>query len=188
MAKEVDSALGGNDATGLYRRLYAPTSNLFVHANAGSLLRHVTKDDRLTRRPSRAWTRRAPARCSDAALGILAFQIANRRGSRAGLFAQYASAHLSLVPPPVTVIAGINYGRSLTIRQIVGTIQAIRHLRTYTWSAQAAADTPDDRKARIREGLGTILNTSEFGIPADAAEAWIEFLANVIADGNVQDS
>jgi hypothetical protein len=112
MAQKYDQAVEDTGAATLYRDLYVPASNLFTHANAGSLLRHVTHDDRLTRRPSRAWTRRAPARAADAVVGILAFNIVRRRGSADALFARYAQAHLDRIPPPITVIAGIHYGRS----------------------------------------------------------------------------
>ena len=188
MAKTVDQAIGGNGATSLYRKLYVPASNLFTHANAGSLLRHVTEDDQLTQRPSRAWTRRAPIRAADAAVGILAFNIARRGGTPDALLAQYAEAHLRRVPPPFTVIAGIAYGRSFNLKQIITTIRSVRDLGIYNWSDQAAADTLDERKARIREGLTTILNLPEFGIPPDAAEAYINYLAAAVVDRSAETS
>jgi hypothetical protein len=184
MAEKVDSALGGNGAASLYRRLYTPTSNLFIHANAGSLLRHVTDNDQLSRRPSRAWTRRAPARCADATVGILAFQIANRMGTPAQRFASYAGAHMRRIPPPITVIAGINYRRSLSIKQAMATLKSMRSVGRYTWSEQASSDSPGVRKARIREGLETMLNLPQLGIPQDAADAFIDFLASAVAEGD----
>ncbi len=54
MAKRVEQATGQRGAISLYQRFYVPTSNFFVHANAGSLLRHVGAGDKLTRRPVRA--------------------------------------------------------------------------------------------------------------------------------------
>jgi hypothetical protein len=60
MAEAIDEANRNAAARDIYRRLYVPLSNFTVHANGGTLMRHVRRGDKLTCRPSRAWNRRRP--------------------------------------------------------------------------------------------------------------------------------
>jgi hypothetical protein len=76
MVKAIDEANDNKAARGIYRRLYIPLSNYTVHANGGTLLRHVSSDGRLRRRPSRSWARRSPVRVADASTGLLAADLA----------------------------------------------------------------------------------------------------------------
>jgi hypothetical protein len=80
LAEAIDKANGSKSARSIYRRLYVPLSNFTVHASGGTLLRHVGRNEKLTRRPSRSWNRRSPARIADAAAGLLAADLAQHAG------------------------------------------------------------------------------------------------------------
>jgi hypothetical protein len=76
MVKAIDDANDNMAARSIYRRLYLSLSHFTVHASGGTLLRHVSTQGRLRRRPAKTWTRRAPARVIDAATGTLAADLA----------------------------------------------------------------------------------------------------------------
>jgi hypothetical protein len=59
---------------------YRPASALTMHGGAAALLLHVTADGKLTRRPSRTWARRSPARIAGNCLGALTAALASRPG------------------------------------------------------------------------------------------------------------
>ena len=82
MAKHIDGKLGADGVSKLYDLIYAPTSNYFSHANAGSLIRHVRPDDKLSSKPNAPWLRRSPVRLADASVGILAVHLARSERSR----------------------------------------------------------------------------------------------------------
>jgi hypothetical protein len=182
MAQHVRETTGETGATSLYRRFYVPTSNFFVHANAGSLLRHVGPGDKLTSRPGRAWTRRSPARVADACVGILASAVAERTSGPAADFTRYADSHLTRALTPVTVMAGGSFGRSVKLTQIPRSLSLIGTLGTYIWSGQAASDSIGVRTARIREGLAAALHVAELDIPPAAIEPFLDYLAAHIAE------
>ena len=114
MAKRVEQATGHRGAISLYQRFYVPTSNFFVHANAGSLLRQVGAGDKLTCRPGRARTRRSPACAADACTG-LASAVAERTSRPAKGFARYADKHLDRALTPLAVLAGAGLGQFLKL-------------------------------------------------------------------------
>jgi hypothetical protein len=140
MAKIIDRATGGSGAVSLCRMFYIPTSNFFVHAGAGSLMRHIGPDGKVTRRPARAWTRRSPVRVAEACADILASVIAQRTGKDNALFARYAQRHLRRVLAPLAVMATTRYARSMKPAQVIGSLETARRLGRYIWSGQAATD------------------------------------------------
>ncbi len=185
MAKRVEQATGHRGAISLYQRFYVPTSNFFVHANAGSLLRHVGTGDKLTRRPSRAWTRRSPARVADACTGILASAVAERTGRPATGFASYADKHLDRALTPLAVLAGAGLGRSMKLRQpgqMRGQLKIFMRIGGYIRSGQATSDPIDVRAARIREALTELLPAAELDIPPAASEPYLDYLAATLAE------
>ncbi len=185
MAKRVEQATGQRGAISLYQRFYVPTSNFFVHANAGSLLRHVGAGDKLTRRPVRAWTRRSPARVADACTGILASAVAERTGRPAMGFARYADKHLDRALTPLAVLAGAGLGRSVKLTQLGqmrGQLRIFMTTGTYIWSGQAASDPIGVRTARIREALAELLPATALDIPPAAFDPYLDYLAATLAE------
>jgi len=67
----------------LYAAYYVPLSHFFVHANAFTLMRHVSQDGALHRDPEFSWARRPAARLADACTGLLAGHIARQDVQRA---------------------------------------------------------------------------------------------------------
>ena len=94
MAEAIDEANRNAAARDIYRRFYVPLSNFTVHANGGTLMRHVRHGDKLTCRPSRAWNRRSPARVADAATGLLAAAIAQDAGRLHDKLLSYSNRHI----------------------------------------------------------------------------------------------
>jgi hypothetical protein len=150
MAELVDAQTGGTVAADLYRRLYAPTSTFFVHANTASLLRHVDTHSALSARPSFPWARRSAVRLADACVGILAAAIANDGGTPTAGFVSYAEAHVKRVIMPVAITAGKGVVRLGGLAQFRGMLHDARDLRDYLFSAQAANDPPHMREVRVR--------------------------------------
>jgi hypothetical protein len=113
MVKAIDEANGNEAARSIYRRLYVPLSNYTVHANGGTLLRHVGRNGKLHRRPSRSSARRSPARVANAATGLLAADLAQRAGRPENKLLAYANRHYSRTLMPMAVMAFIGMGSSL---------------------------------------------------------------------------
>jgi hypothetical protein len=152
MATVVESGPGGFQARSLYRRFYAPTSELFSHANAASLLRHVRPNGQIHDRPSFPWTRRSAIHASDACLGILAGAIAKRAGVPAGSFGIYAEAHNIRTLTPLGVIVGVGLRRKLTLatmRSFAVVAREILDVYRYVRSPKALSDTPEERRVRV---------------------------------------
>ncbi|MFK0279498.1 hypothetical protein ACIQVL_03355 [Streptomyces sp. NPDC090499] len=167
MADRIDTALGSTGAVSLYRRFYVPTSAFFVHANAASLLRHVRTDNTLSARPSMPWTRRSALHVSDACVGILASALAAGEGKPYAEFEQYARSHMALTFTPMAVAATKGLSRSLPLRQLPLLARTVRDLHQYTESAEAAADTPEAREARLRDGYDQLVQLSGIAFPDD---------------------
>lgn len=129
MAKHIDRTLGEDGASKLYDLVYAPTSNHFTHANAGSLIRHVGLDDKLTSKPSAPWVRRSPVRLADASVGVLAVHLARREAVPDGLFARYAEAHLGRILPPLASLVGKRMGKTTGLLPLVRMIIRAQRLR-----------------------------------------------------------
>jgi len=182
MAELVDRVTGGSGAVSLYRMFYIPTSTFFVHAGAGSLMRHVGSRGKVSLRPTRAWTRRSPVRVADACTGILASGIAQRTGRSSTIFSRYAERHLKRALAPMTVMAVVRYAGSATPSQVIRSLKAASRLGTYVWSGQAAGDSVDVRTARIREEFVSALQVAELtNVPPAAIDPLLNYLAAWLA-------
>jgi hypothetical protein len=186
MAEKVDAATGSTIAISLYNRFYRPTSNLAIHAGAASLLRRVRSDGRTTRKPSRIWGRRAPARIADACLGGLTAFLADREGGSwkdtARHAATYADRHHERAIPPVTAISLSGLGRGLRLSQALHVAQAIARVREFGQYIQSGQDTdnPPARTARIRAELQDLLAFPRLDIPPGSLDPFIDYLADKI--------
>jgi hypothetical protein len=177
MAQHVDQATSGGDAISLYRNLYVPTSNFFAHG-AGGLLRHVSPDGKVSRRPARAWARRSPARVADACAALLAAGVAQRTGADASAFTRYANRHIRRALSPLAALAASGYGRSAKPSEMIAAIKAATRLGTYIWSGEAARDTTEIRALRIRQGLTETLHATHLTAPPGALEPLLDHLAD----------
>lgn len=183
MANRIDTAVGSTGAVSLYRRFYVPTSTFFVHANAASLLRHVGKDNTLSERPSMPWTRRSALHVSDACVGILASAIASSESKPFAEFEQYAHAHMALTFTPMAVAMTQGLRRSVHLSQLPALLRTVLELRQYTQSPQAAADTPEAREARIRDGYDRIVQLAGFDFSDDVVRLLGDDMVTRVLDG-----
>ncbi len=55
--------------------MYVPLSEVFVHANGLSLLRHVGAEGKMLDEPAYPWARRYAVRTADGCVGLLAVAI-----------------------------------------------------------------------------------------------------------------
>jgi hypothetical protein len=92
-------------AATLYHVYYVPLSHLFSRAYAFSLMRHVSPNGNLRRRPAFQWTRCSAARVADGCAGLLAANIADVSGARTEPFLRYATAHFHRALPPALTFA-----------------------------------------------------------------------------------
>ncbi|MEU4498911.1 hypothetical protein AB0F96_37085 [Streptomyces sp. NPDC023998] len=182
MADRVDAATSGNGAVSLYRRFYVPTSALFVHVNAPSLLRHVGRDGKLTKRPSFPWTLRSVVRVSDACVGILAAAVAAHESKPADALEEYANAHLSLALTPVGVVVARGLFRSVRLSQLPTLVGTLRELRQYAQSPQAAADSPQAREARLADGFDQLVQPLRPGLPDDVVRVLREWFVDRLVE------
>jgi hypothetical protein len=186
MAEKVDAATGSTIAISLYNRFYRPTSNLAVHAGAAALLRHVRGDGRTSRKPSRVWGRRAPARIADACLGGLTAFLADREGDAwqrtARHAATYADRHHQRAIPPVTAISLRGLGRGVRLSQAPQVAEAIARVREFGQYVQSGqdADNPTARTARIRAELQDLLTIPGLDVPSGSLDPFIDYLAEKI--------
>jgi hypothetical protein len=186
MAEKVDTATGSTIAISLYNRFYRPTSNLAIHAGAASLLRHVRGDGKITRKPSRIWGRRTPARIADACLGGLTAFLADREGSAwqrtARHAATYADRHHERAIPPVTAISLRSLGRGLRLsgaQQVAQAIARVCEFGQYVQSGQDAEDPPA-RAARIRSEFQDLLAVPALDVPPGSLDPFIDYMAEKI--------
>jgi hypothetical protein len=180
MAQLVDKATGASIATGLYDRYYRPTSNFALHAGAASLMRHVRADGKITRRPSRVWGRRAPARIVDACLGALTAVLAGQAGTPCLYAVRYADRHGERVLAPVVAVSLGGLARGIRPGQILATIGRLRRFGEYIQSGQDA-DDPPVRTARIRAEMEAMLTVPELDLPVAALEPFLDYIAAKIA-------
>jgi hypothetical protein len=181
MAEAIENGSSRPGALDLYHRFYQPTSMFFVHANAASLLRHVRADNSLGEQPTVPWTRRAAVRITDASVGLLALEIAELDGRTVDLFETYAVAHLSRTMPPLTVFVGRGLRSSLQWSKVPAAVRAFRELRTYYHAGKAAADAPDVRRARTRQGLEVMLEPLGLvDVPADVVDGFKERMVDLL--------
>jgi hypothetical protein len=183
LVKAIDDANGNKAARSIYRRLYIPLSNYTVHANGGTLLRHVRRDGRLHRRPSRSLARRSPARVADAAAGFLAADLARRAGKPEKTLLAYADRHYSRTLMPMVVMAFSGMGSSLRPQRVWEIIKLIIDVYTYINNGRAMADSIEERVAYVRERFAQILNFEDDPeIPDDALEPFIDYVADKLAN------
>lgn len=186
MAEKVDAATRSTIAISLYNRFYRPTSNLAIHAGAAALLRHVRDDGRTSRKPSRIWGRRAPARIADACLGGLTAFLADRESAAwhrtARHAATYANRHHERAIPPVTAISLGGLGRGLRLSQALQVAQAIARVREFGQYVQSGqdADDPAARATRIRSELQHLLAVPGLDVPPGSLDPFIDYLAEKI--------
>jgi hypothetical protein len=180
MSVRVDAAMGASLASGLYKRFYRPASHFALHAGAGSLLRHVRGDGRITSRPTRLCGRRAPVRIADACLGGLTAVLASKAGVPYQYAAKYADRHggRSLAPIASTSLSGI--GQAFRLKQVPTVIRRFRSFGEYVQSGQDANE-PEARVARIREYLEWFLAVPGLGIPPGALDPFLDYIAAKLA-------
>lgn len=176
MAKHIDRTLGEEGASKLYDLVYAPTSNYLTHANAGSLIRHVRPDSKLSSNPSAPWVRRSPVRLADASVGVLAVHLARRESVPAGLFARYAETHLGRILPPLASLVGKRMGKTTGLLPLVRTLVSARQLRP-VMSRPGLSD--QDREALVRPLYQELSSLLE-GVPDEAVAPVIEYFVQTI--------
>jgi hypothetical protein len=180
MARRVDQATGGSTAISLYKAYYRPASTFAVHAGAGSLLRHVRWDDRITRRPQRTWARRSPIRIADACLGLLTAAVAQQAGTSNQEAARYADRHGGRALTPVMIMGTSGLRQNIGLRNLRTVLEQLRSFGNYIQSG-ADAQNPDVRTAKIRESMKSVLLLAELDIPAGALNPYLDYVAAKIA-------
>jgi len=181
MVKAIDAANGNTAARSIYRGLYIPLSNFTVHANGGTLLRHVRPNGNLRRRPSRSCARRTPARVADAVIGLLAADIAQRAGAPHEELLAYANRHIerALMPMVVMALGGVNGPpRPHRIREV---ISVVTETYSYLWTGPAAGDSIQTRAAFVRRRFARIVDFEDSDIPTDAFDPFIDYVADQLA-------
>lgn len=183
MVKAIDEANGNEAARSIYRRLYVPLSNYTVHANGGTLLRHVSRNGQLHRRPSRSLARRSPVRVADAATGFLAADLARRSGRPEEKLLAYANRHYSRTLMPMAVMAFTGMGGSLRPQRVIEIIRLTIDVYIYIRNGRGIADSVEERAAYVRERFTQILNfKGDSEIPEDALDPFIDFVADKLAN------
>ena len=181
MVQAIDGANGNEAARSIYRRLYIPLSNFTVHANGGTLLRHVRSSGKIRRRPSRSCARRTPVRVADAVSGLMAAAIAQRAGVPHEKLLAYADRHSkrALLPMVVMAFSGMNGPpRPHRIREVM---MLVKDTYTYLWTGPAGADSIEARAAFVRERFARMLDLKDSGLPEDALDPFIEYVADQLA-------
>lgn len=191
MVQAIDDANDNMAARNIYRRLYLSLSHFTVHAGGGTLIRHVNSRGKLRRRPTKAWTRRAPARVIDAATGTLAADLARHASRPDARLIQYASRHEVRTIVPVVVMAFNGVGTSsspLSRRRIVETAKIMKEVYAYLWIGWAAADPIPVRVAFLRERFAAIMSSDDPETSPEAFDPLIEHMARTLAqlDGEME--
>lgn len=184
MVQAIDNANDNKAARSIYRRLYLSLSHFTAHASGGTLIRHVGARGKLRQRPTKAWTRRAPARVIDAATGTLAADLARHAGRPDAQLVRYASRHEARTILPIVVMAFRGAGSSsspLSRRSIAQTARIMKEVYVYLWNGPAAADPMAVRVAFIRERFEAILASNDPEFPPGALGPLIEHIARTLA-------
>jgi hypothetical protein len=184
MVQAIDDANGNKAARSIYRRLYLSLSHFIVHVGGGTLIRHVSVRGKLRRRPTKAWSRRAPARMIDAATGTLAADLAQHAGKPDAQLIRYASRHEARTIMPVMVMAfsdGVSSSSPLSGRRIVDTARIMKEVYAYLWNGSGAADPIPVRMAYVRERFAAILASNDPEIPSGALDPLIDHVAVSLA-------
>jgi len=165
----------------LYAAYYVPLSHFFVHANAWTMLRHVSPDGALRRKPDFPWARRGPARLSDACTGLLAGNIAAQEGRSAKPFLAYAQAHVDRLVSPLLAFAFKGVVRSAGWGRIPGMALEVFMLRAYT-HGPGLGDDAGKREQRIRAALDKLFGALEPDLPEGMfRQAEEEFVRDILA-------
>lgn len=175
MATHIDGKLSTDVTSKLYNLVYAPASNFFIHANAGTLGRHIRPDDKLSSKPANPWLRRSPVRLADGCVGLLAVHLARFESAPAERFSQYAQAHLTRVLPPLLSLVGKRMGKSAGWTPLVRTMIRARRLRPVL----AGPLTDAEREELVRE-LFRDLSSLLGDLPDEARAPMIEFFVHKI--------
>ena len=182
MATAIDAANGNKEARSIYRRLYVPLSNYTVHANGGTLMRHVRSNGKLRRRPSRTWGRRSPARAVDAATGLMAATLAADAARPHEKLLAYGNRHYRRTLMPMVFMAFTGMGSSTRTRRMRDIITIGRQVYTYLWTGPASADSVETRTTFIRGRFVQVLGfDGDPDIPADSLDPFIDYLADKLA-------
>jgi hypothetical protein len=182
MVTAIDAANGNTAARSIYRRLYVPLSNYSVHANGGTLMRQVSGNGKLRRRPSRAWGRRSPVRAVDAATGFLAADLAEQSGQPHEKLLAYGNRHYRRTLMPMAFMAFAGMSGSSQPRRIREIVSLGRQVYIYLWTGPASADSIENRAAFVRERFVRLLAFEEDpDIPSDTLDPFIEYLADKLA-------
>jgi len=112
-------------AATLYHSYYVPLSHLFSRAYAFSLMRHVSPNGSLCRRPAFQWTRCSAARVADGCAGLLAANIADVSGARTEPFLRYATAHFDRALTPAFAFAVKGARRAGPLRAFPAALTAL---------------------------------------------------------------
>ena len=188
MVKAIDEANGNSQARSIYRRLYIPLSNFTVHASGGTLLRHVRRDGGLRRRPSRSWNRRSPARVADAAVGLLAADLAEHAAMPHKKLLSYADKHIDRTLMPMAVMAFSGLGSSPRPRRVREIARLAKEMYEYLWTGPAKAEPADVRAAYVRERFSAILDFEELDLPEGVMDPFIDYVAEKLAQAVLADT
>jgi hypothetical protein len=151
-----------------------------MHGGGWALLRHVSEDSHLTRRPGRTWARRSPARIADACLGALTANMARRAGRPSPLADDYTERHFGRALTPMIVMASSGISKLLKPQQILTTIVTFRGIFRYARSGQDAGN-PAVRVARIRAGMEALLLAGVPDVPERALDPFLDYVSEQIA-------
>ncbi|HVA60530.1 MAG TPA: hypothetical protein VNG13_08340 [Mycobacteriales bacterium] len=183
-AKQMVEAIAAEPARSiahsLYFRFYDPLSTFSAHAGGLALLRHVRRRGRVTRNPAAAWSRRSALRTVDASVGVLAAEIARRKGEDAESFLQYAHDHLERAFMPVLTLLRTGVAdAAVKWREVPGFIRDFVVLRR-----DASAGRLDEQRVRQHaEGLFRRWTAAvETGLDDDVLERLVVRVTDAVVD------
>lgn len=178
--KQVETDL----TTDLYKRVYAPLSSFFAHANGFVLMRHVKASGEPRYRPSYPWNRRGPVRTVDACLGITSLAVSGRLEASPGvveLFGKYSNAHMSRMLAPLPIMAGRNSRKAIKWRRIPSAVARLREGVRYFHSNESKNSTWDSREERVRSDVTWIMGVYKPDGSSDLVPKMIDVLVRMIA-------
>lgn len=183
MAEQINAEIDAKAVIYLYDVAYRPASQYFTHATNSALRRHVAANYGYTARPANPWVRRAPARLTDACVGVLAGAIANNIEAPADLFVQYGENHAKRVLPPLLATIGKVMGRQLRWDGIAAVLKEAAATRAYLADV-GATDTPEEREARLRSMYDSLITRLDIGdVPPEAIRPVVDyFIAKTLGE------
>lgn len=175
MVEHIDKTLGGDRMSKLYGLVYGPVSNYFTHA-AGSLIRHVRPDNKLSNKPRDPWVRRSPVRLADASVGILAEHVARSESAPADIFARYAQNHLDRILPPLASLAAKRMRTTTGVLPLARTLFHVRQMQ----SAISQPDLSDKQRQVLARQLYQDMAPLLIGAPDEVLAPIIDHLVKKI--------